>query len=146
MNYLTIYAGSTQKKAVVARALRKQIVNKYLKPQFTSDAVAKCWDPLKSARQNLSAMGLAHNPNKSVVHGNPSFSASFAEGVVGDAKRDPTELFVIPIQSDDLRANDINMRRRALPQLECDQIYAATLIERHGVDFIVSILLFRNCV
>lgn len=43
-------------------------------------------------------------------------------------------LFDIP-QSDNLRGGDINMRRRALPQLEHDQRYASALLSKHGADY-----------
>jgi hypothetical protein len=89
-------------------------------------------------------MGLAHNPNISVKHGAPSMSGKFAEaGESTESKRNPLELFNIP-QSDNLRGGDINMRRRALPQLECDQKYASKLLVKHGTDYTVFFFDYIN--
>ena len=114
--------GATTAKAVIPRALRRQTTKLYLKPQFTHAAVAERWDPRKSASVNLSALGLAHDPNRSVTHGKPlmgnqSDATSTKKSASAAEVKDPCELFDIP-QSDTLRGGDINERRRALPQLE----------------------------
>jgi hypothetical protein len=130
--------GATTSKAVIKRTQRKQISNRYLKPQFTNDAVAKVWNPNKSAKQNLINIGLAHDPNKSVTHGNPcNVQENKKESSKTIAVGGTCELFDIP-QSDDLRANDINMRRRALPQLEVDQKYASKCLAKHGTNYKVA--------
>jgi len=129
--------GSTNTKTVIPRALRKQTTKLYLKPQFTTAAVAERWDPRKSASMNLAALGLAHDPNRAVTHGNPQMGnqsdATSIKAISAKAK-DPCELFEIP-QSDTLRGDDINERRRALPQLEVDQKYASKLLAVHGNDY-----------
>jgi hypothetical protein len=117
--------GATTAKAVVPRTLRRQTTKLYLKPQFTSAAVAERWDPRKSASVNLASLGLAHNPNRSITHGKPQMgnqSDAVALKTVAAEARDPCELFEIPT-SDSLRGGDINERRRALPQLEVRSYY-----------------------
>jgi hypothetical protein len=137
-------------KAKIPRALRTQAVRRYLKPNFSSDAVAEQWDPTRSARQNLNAMGLAHNPNMAVTVGNPSMGNEFEDPRLAGPKRDPCELFVSPESggSDELMPArvtrlDVNEQRRAKGQTEDDQKYAVRLLQRHGENYEVGS--WRGC-
>ena len=126
---------ATGAKAKVPRALRRQTALKYLKPQFSSESVAEKWNAHRSAKQNLSALGLAHNPNMAVAHGQPSMG-NVAPVVGGEAAVDPCELFVIPTGAgSDLVKASANPKRQAKAQGEDDQKYAARLLRRHGDDF-----------
>ena len=127
---------SNAAKAKIPRALRKQAARRYLKPNFSSETVAEKWNPTLSARMNLTALGLAHNPNMAVTHGKPTLGNQFEDPRVAGPKRDPCELFIIPVNAgDDLLPADVNEKRRAKAQTEDDQQYAARLLQRHGDNY-----------
>ena len=126
---------SNRAKARVPRALRKQTDLRYLKPVFSTDAIAAHWDPNRSAKQNLSKIGLAHDPNRAMTKTNMALGQNFDKGDAGAAKQDPCELFDISTAGQ-MQEGDVNERRRALAQLEVDQKYAAKLLAKHQLDYV----------
>jgi len=125
---------SNRAKARVPRTLRKQTDLRYHKPVFNSETIAANWDPNRSAKQNLSKIGLAHNPNRAMETTNMAMGPNFAKGDKA-VKQDPCELFDIATAGQ-MQERDVNERRRALAQLEVDQKYAVKLLAKHQLDYV----------
>ena len=126
----------------VPRALKRQTANRFIKPEFSSDAIKAQWNPRRSARQNLASFGLAFNANVAIIHGQPTLG-NLASGEHA-AKNKPVEfaqVFQAPEGDDRSRhlCGDINEKRRAMPQLEVDQKYASKLLAKHGTDYKVGL-------
>eukprot|EP00567_Pseudictyota_dubia_P004699 CAMPEP_0197443518 /NCGR_PEP_ID=MMETSP1175-20131217/9241_1 /TAXON_ID=1003142 /ORGANISM="Triceratium dubium, Strain CCMP147" /LENGTH=206 /DNA_ID=CAMNT_0042974159 /DNA_START=75 /DNA_END=695 /DNA_ORIENTATION=+ len=126
--------------------LKTSAYSKYKPPQIRDNAVRSQWDPTKTARINLSSMGLASTVNEKVSRRN--IGSTLPKGVDGSAlseegkkngRERAVELFDIP-ESDDVGGGITKIKKRTradvmLPLSVEDQEYVARCMGRHGTDY-----------